>query len=176
MSNNQSRSSVITAVFIALLVVGVGGGYLRMRSSQLSAINASKNVVACRELAARIRQLQIGPRRAELKSRSETELSRKIETAAQTAGLPANHIVRIEPGEPRRVADSDYKDQATDVELRPVTLKELIAFLDAIASDTGVQVNFVWLSSPDQEATTAPAMEPWNVQMTLTNLIFAPKS
>jgi hypothetical protein len=166
----------MTAVLLGLLVAAVGGSYLRMRSSRLSAADAARSVQLCRELVVRIEQLQVGPRRAGLQSRSETELSRKIESAAKAAGLPRNYIVRIDPGEPRRVADSDYKDQSTDVELRPVTLKQLVAFLDAITSDTGIQVNFVWLTAPTPETPTTHATEPWNAQMTLTNLIFTPKS
>jgi len=166
----------MTAILLGLLVTGAGASYFHSRASRLRAADAIRNVQPCRELATRIKQLQAGPQRADLQSRSETELSRKIESAAEAVGLPRNYIVRIDPGEPRRVAESDYKDQSTEVEIRTVTLKQLVAFVDSITSDTGIQVNFVWLTSPAPQTSAVHSAEKWNVQLTLTNLIFAPKS
>ena len=176
MITRMLRPSLAAGIAAGLLLVGVLGCFLHLRSSRLRAVTANRNEQVCRSLASRIEQLKRGQRHADLKSRSETELSRKIESAAQSAGLQPSHIVRIHPRDPMRIADSDYKDQSTDVELRPVTLKQLIAFLDTIASDTGIQGSFVWLTAPTQEPSAVSAVEPWNAQMTLTNLIFAPKS
>ena len=77
MNDTGSRRSLMTAILLGLLVTGAGASYFHSRASRLRAADAIRNVQPCRELATRIKQLQAGPQRADLQSRSETELSRK---------------------------------------------------------------------------------------------------
>jgi len=174
-SSPPTASTVIAAVF-SLLLVGTVVSYLLMGTSYARAAASTENVTQCLSIIERIERLRQTPQRADIRSQSETELAGRIEEAAAQADLPRNNIVRIDPGEPRRLTGTDYKKQPTDVELRSVSLKSLITFLHTVAENSESQADFLWLTSTRTDEQSAAVSESWNAQLTLSNLIFSPRN
>jgi hypothetical protein len=130
----------------------------------------------CNALARRISELRSAPAKVEETARTSAALARLIESAAGQAGLPTDRIVHVAPGEPRRIGDSPYLEQTTAVELRAITLRQLIELtLNIGRAAPQLQIPSVAIRTPPGEPNSSSAAELWNVQMTLTAHVFAPK-
>jgi hypothetical protein len=103
-------------------------------------------------------------------------LARLVESSAQEVGLPSDRIVHVAPAEPRRIGDSPYLEQSTAVELRAVTLRQLIEFSLCVSrKEPQISVPSLALRTPPGEANASQGHELCNVQLTLTAHVFAPK-
>lgn len=113
---------------------------------------------------------------AAMQAQSDSQLAQRIEAAASKAKFDASKVARIEPESRRRIGKSQYEEQPTFVELYDVTIPELGGFLDAILAEEYVaNIRSLRLISP-RKGEDASDDEQWTVEMTLTNLIYAPKS
>jgi hypothetical protein len=139
------------------------------------AVEASESLASCQELAAQIRQLQQHTEHASLTQRSLTDLADLVEHAAATAGLPRDSIVRVDPEAIRRVGESDYREQATEIELGSVALDQVRQLIDGLsAHDSNLEVRTLRLRTPHEEANDGA--EKWLSELVLTQRIYAPKS
>jgi hypothetical protein len=174
MKESLRRADVLAAiVFIGLLALA-GWSYCEFTASCSDAAATASDLVACRNLARQIKTLRQKPVLVGTKARSSTEVAHSIETAAKGAGLPLTYILQIDPQSPRRLGNSAYQEQPTHVELRNVTLKQLLVFLYALANDcVGLNLSELRLGAPRDE-TTQGTDETWLAEVTLTHLIFAP--
>lgn len=163
---------LLAAALVAALVLAA----LELSSSRASALAAVENLAECQELAGEIAKLRTRPSQITLQAQSGTELARQIEAAAQGAQIPSNSLVRIDPQTARRVGDSPYKEQATNLELRGVTLKQLTQFLQKLSDNEGLRARSLQLIGPRQETAAPTDAETWLVEVTLTSMIFAPKN
>ncbi|HUY31658.1 MAG TPA: hypothetical protein VMV69_02685 [Pirellulales bacterium] len=173
--------AVIAATMIVLSVFAV----LELRSARAAALAAIRSHAECEELAGEIAKLGAKPSHVTLQTQSSTDVAGRIEAAAQFAQLPMNSLVRIDPQPARRLGDSVYKEQATHVELREVTLKQLIEFLHHLhgskappgpGGGTSFRAKSLYLTAPAQTTIAGAGTETWRVELTLTYLIFAPKN
>lgn len=163
---------------LAILIVGLIGlvfwSGLRLLNQRAAAITAAADLQRCEDLAQRIRTLENKSRLAGAQEIPMDELARPIEQAARSARIDtAQSLVRVVPESPRRIGDSSYKEAATQVQLRQITLGQLVAFLHSASSNgTGLETTSIRLSAPrDQENG-----EHWTVETTLSYLIYSPKS
>jgi hypothetical protein len=171
------RTELLVAACLGLLLVAVFWSAWQWRSSRDAAQTAAENLQVCRRLAARIAQARQQPARAATQAQSSAELASRLEEAAQVAELPEGSIVRIDPQPSRRVGDSSYTEQPTHVELRSVSLEQLIVFLHRLADGpSGLQASSLRLTTPRDETAANAAQEPWLAELTLTYFIFAPKT
>ncbi len=171
--------AVTTAGALVLTVFA----YIELRSARAAASAAVANHVVCEQLAGEITKLAGKPSHVTFEAASATDVARRIEAAAQFAQLPPRCVVRIEPQPARRVGETAYKEQATRVELRDVSLKQLIEFLHHLHSGESVfNAKSLRLAAAPQSNTIAPngtasaSTETWLVELTLTYLIYAPKN
>jgi hypothetical protein len=157
------------------LIAAVIGSYCWMDASRATAAAATENLNACLRVASQIKSLRKKPLRAGAEARSATELARLIETSAQKASLPMTSVVQIDPQPARRVGNTAYKEQATRLELRDVTLKQLVVLLHSLADEElGTELAELRLNAPREEASASNHEENWSAEMTLTHLIFTP--
>lgn len=148
-----------------------------LESSRSAASSGQSQLAACQRLAIAIQQNRTLPKRASQEASSATDLTRRIEEASQRARLPTENLVRIEPQPAQRVGETSYKAQPTRIELREATLRQLVPFLLALSDEeSGLQVTDLRLVEPRQTATLATFGETWNVEVTLTQLVFSPKT
>ncbi|HET6880135.1 MAG TPA: hypothetical protein VFI31_08270 [Pirellulales bacterium] len=159
----------------AALLVGNMIAYLEFHAKQAAASAACENLEECKSVAADIKKLRLQPSKVTLHAHSASEVSSRLEEALKFAQLPASCLVRIDPQPARRLNGTDFKEQPTSLELRAVSIKQLVHLLYKLeSSGAGLQTKSLQLTTPvkTQSDTT---IETWNVQVVLTSLIFAPK-
>lgn len=163
------------AAVVALLLVYLAWSYYRLGESRRGAVLAEENLTACRELAQKIAAVQAQPVRAATTARTSQDLIQLISNACKSANFSESLIGVVDPQPPRRVADGDYLEQVTDVDLRSIGLAPLVTFLHRImAENEEIKVDGLRLTASRQPA-AAGSDELWSAEVTLTNLIFAPK-
>jgi len=136
-----------------------------------------EHLAVCEELGGRIEIIRDAPVKVDETARTGDALAKLIESAAQQAGVDADRIVHVAPAEPRRLGDSPYLEQATAIELREVTLRQLIEMTLAIGRlAPRLKVGSASLRTPPGEPIQGDTRELWNVQLVLTAHIYSPKT
>ena len=169
-------ASTLLLILVTSLIVVVLLSALRLNDKIAAADDAAQNLEQCQQLGREILAARKAPTRAVLKASTSLELTRQIEEAAKSMNLAATAIVSIDPQAPRQVADTQYKVRVTQIDLKPMLLPEVIAFLHHVSQhDSSLVVSSLRLSAPPARGSKA-TVEVWTPEVTLTNLIFAPKS
>jgi hypothetical protein len=137
---------------------------------------AGEQTSDCEDLGRKIDSLRGAPAKVEETARTGDALAKLVESAAQEVGLAGDRIVHVAPVEPRRIGESPYLEQTTAVELRAVTLRQLVELsLSVSRKEPRIKIPTVALRTPPGDANVNSAHELWNVQLTLTAHVFAPK-
>ena len=169
------NSSLIVVLFAAIAAADLWLAWT-WSSSIADADAAESQLQECQTLATQIENLRAAPVVVEEEARTTASFNRRCESAAATTGLKTDAIVEIVPSVPRRVDDTSYQEQVTSVELRRVTLKQLVEVALAIRRlDAGLHVSSLALRVPPGEDKANGVNEMWNVQLALTTYIYAPK-
>lgn len=166
-------------LFVALtLILGVAdawAGWLWMRSREERG-HARDQLAICQEVSREINSLRSAPIRFEEGARTSDALAQLVESSSQRVGLGSDRIVHISPGEPKRLGESPYQEQVTEVELREVTLKQLLQFALAVGNTgPGIHCGALTLRVPPGTEDSDSGTELWNAQVLLTTYIYAPK-
>ncbi len=168
-------TNLLLLVACALTLVDGWAGW-QWAGRQQEFTMAREQAASCEELGQKIDSLRGAPAKVEETARSGEALAKLVESAAQEAGLASDRIVHVAPAEPRRIGDSPYLEQTTAVELRAVTLRQLIEFSRSIdQKEPRIKIPAVALRTPPGDINTNSGRELWNVQLTLTAHVFAPK-
>jgi hypothetical protein len=161
-------------LLLAVSSVGASYWYHATNSARLEA--AAANLVRCNQIAAEIVQARLAPVRARLATWSQDDLGTAVEKAASDAHLERDRILRIDPQPAKRLGKTDYLEQATEVELLHVTLRQLVDFIyNVTTSDDQLEVTTIRLRTP-HDATDALPPELWLADVVLTQRIYAPAS
>ena len=166
---------MLACVAAGLLTLVSWSGY-RLTSAKDAAAESARGLAECHRHATNIEILRKGPAAAGATEPAAGDLNRRVERAAQSAGLPRGAVARIDPEPARRVGDTPYRESPTQVRLRRVTLRQLFTFLHALgardgaAGSAGLQVRALRLTAPrGLESGSA-----WDVDSTLTYLVYDP--
>jgi hypothetical protein len=146
---------------------------VRLVAARDAAASAAADLAECRRLAVAIESkrgpsnvLPANGRAAD----SGAEVTRRIEGAAKSAGLPAGAIERIEPAPVRPVegeaGDRGISEKPTSVQLRGVTLRQALTFFHAVggAGRPSLRLSQLRLTA----ASPNDASDRWAVESTLT--------
>lgn len=165
------RRTVLIAVLICLLAAAAIWSCGYMRDQRKAALLAAGNLRECRELTARIKKIRHRPRKADDAERLATETTRRIETAALSAGITTDKLIRITPEPAQRLGDTVYKEKPTQVALKKITLKQLTWFVHALISGPdALHARSIRLTAPRREDTG----NLWSAEVELTYLIYDP--
>ena len=176
MTKRIPRAGAVELLVAAVAVAAVVASGMHYRASKGRATTAGENLAACRQLASQIQQLRRQSQHASLVGRSLSDLADDVEHAAEGAGLSRDSIVRIDPQAVRRVGDSDYEEQSTEVELLAATVRQIEQLIAGLAStDSNLEVRTVRLRMPREQA-VQDGTELWLAELVLTQCIYAPKS
>ncbi|NQU23851.1 MAG: hypothetical protein HQ567_21425 [Candidatus Nealsonbacteria bacterium] len=174
---NGSRSRrLFVVMFVGLTALAVWS-YFRLVSGHRVAQVAAENLDRCRRLADQIDGLCETPMQAWLESQAPQEkLTLHVQQAAQTAQIDESSLIRIDPQPGHRVGETDYLSEPTLLQMRSVSLRQLVGFLKEVtAGQAALQVESICLSAPRSVASSEKA-ETWTAEVTLTQLVFSPKS
>ncbi len=125
----------------------------------------------CKLQIADIRRLENQPRMASLTEETADDIGKRVNAACDAVGVS---LQTVQPGAVNREPNSSYSRRNTTIVLNNVTLPQLIQFADKVEDvDAGLSIRDLTLTSAGG-LNTGP--ETWNVNLTLTQLIFSPKS
>jgi hypothetical protein len=160
-------------VIAASLLTALAWAWQSLDASATSAANAADDLTTCQRLAARVTALSRDARPTSGATELATpDLARLIESAATTAAIPPDSLIRIAP-EPLRTREGrPYQEQSTEVVLHAVTVEQTVRFLYALstAAPNLRPTNLRLLAPTDVPANTTA----WNAEIRLTHLIYTP--
>ena len=170
MSSAHRLSYWLSGLVLAMAVV-TAWSHGKLQESRDAAAATSRDLSDCRRLAADIRRLRQQPAVASGRELQVAELAQRIERAAVDAGVSPQAIVRIAPESARRLSETPYRERPTRVDLRGVSLRQLVGFLHRLsAAGPDLQARHLRVSAPR----TSGASALWNVELTLSQLIYTP--
>jgi hypothetical protein len=181
MSRSLRKISLIKLLVVILLASALVFSLMRTLDLRQQYCDGLEDLASRRLRVPQITLLRLKPDRAARESRSQVALAKTIEESATRSGLKPTQVVSIEPQSPRRVADTPYEEYATLVRIEAVTLGELAKLAEAIreesSADHPLQVSALRVAVPFQTGkSTDESVEAWNVELTLTYLVYSPKS
>jgi hypothetical protein len=155
-------------------LAGLGASYWHCSINAARLEASVDNLRSCEQLAKEIGEAQRSPQRASLETWSQDDLGIAVESAAAEAQLARDRVLRIDPQAPKRLGKTDYLEQATEVELSAVTLRQLIDFLFTVANrDDQLEVGTLRMRVPHETHDTQNP-ETWLVDVVLTQRTYAP--
>ena len=159
------------AGFIALAGLNIWA-YSEWADQYDAAANSATALAECRATADQIALLRERPVLAGAREMGSSEITPRIEKAALAAGLSATDLVRISPEPARRLGESPYREQSTEVVVEGVSLRQSVELLHAITNgQPGLRVKEIRLSAPQ----AADTRDRWTLEATLAALIYSPQ-
>lgn len=163
---------VIIGLAVLLAVVMVGASYAQLRNVRDRAGRIAAELADTQQLANRVTRLRAQPALAQQHEMAEKEITTLIEHAAQQAGITSDDLVSIHPEAARRIANTAYQEKFTRLTLRNVTLRELVSFLATLNQEENALITNAMRIDAPRHATGD--LDNWNVQLSLSHLIFSP--
>ena len=171
----KRRNLLMGAALGLAIVLSVLWLYGDLSDRRAVAMQATSDAAVCQRLADQIRALQTKPSLAQSHELEHQELTRRIESAAQQAGVPATSLVSIVPESAQRINRTPYKRKPTQVQMTNVTLQQLVGVLGPFAAEqAGPKLTRLMLAAP--RGADELTGNRWSADMTLTYLIYAPAS
>ena len=165
------RRAILLLVLAGLLATAALWSYGTMAEQRAAMAAAANDLVACREIANRIEKLRRRPELAAQNQRDSSETIGLIETSARAAGITTAKLLRISPEPPRRLGDTVYMETPTRVELKNVTLEQLVKLVHGIAGDENpLHPRSIQVRAPSPRDTGRL----WSAELVLTYLIYEP--
>jgi hypothetical protein len=173
-------------IFVRLKMFMAGAGVLavmatwsgfRFANSYRSAQVAAENLSACRQLAQQISDLATAPTKAWQQNEAPFDSLRlELQQIVAAEDIGESNLISVNQQQARRLGEGDYLTEPAQIELRNVTLGQLVSLLLQITQGRrGLNVQAVRLSAP-RGIEHAGEAETWSAEVILTHLIFSPKS
>ncbi len=136
---------------------------------------AAQDLPQCAHMIREMHALANQPRIASLALESPQEILERVAEAQAAADMPPESLISVAPSVPTRIASSDYQQRSTSLVLQSLPLAKLATFIRALdANQDGMLVRDLSLTPADTDASVATEL--WNARLTLTQLIYSPKS
>lgn len=178
-STNLKTYVVLLLVAVSFLTWFAGSKYLSARDSLVQRISTFEQ---CKLKVAQIKAWEEANGEDGPDAGSGGALNQAVEELSLKAGIAQEQIASISPQQPIRENDTDYLKFATVVKLDSVELRQfakLLSYLRAESSYAGkLHVSSIRLDLPFRgttiSTTRSKGKETWNVEVTLTYLVYAP--
>ena len=122
---------------------------------------------------AEIEQVSAAPRVAALEVEPADAILNRILRALRVAGLKPDVLANHTPSQPQRMGQSDFTLRRVEIKLKPASVPQIVAFCEALRDEaTGSVIRDLQLFDPQRSG----PRETWNSQMTLTQVVYSPKS
>jgi hypothetical protein len=120
-----------------------------------------------------IQRFSEAPAVAALEVESPDQIVNRIDAAVRSAGLNESVLANQTPSQPQRIAGSDFTLRRVEIQLNAAAVPQIVAFCEALKDEsTGSLVRDLQLYEPRRVG----GRETWKSQLTLTQVIFSPKS
>lgn len=173
-ANSKPSRSWLWAALLVTSLLTLWWSVFEYRSKVRQIDQEMASLDECRELATKISTWNRRPTVATLDVTSPEKLTQQITSCIRTAAIPKSSLLSISPGETSQISGSDYRQRITAVRLRSVTLAGLADLQQALDAGNGLYLRDVRLTVADSNASNDA--ERWDALLTLTQLIYSPKS
>jgi len=161
-------------LLVATALFGVGWASQSYLQANADVAQSQERLTACRKLAREIQENRDQPTFASMQIAHVGELTHRIATARQQAGIEEQSIDLVDPRNPERLKDSGYLLRPVAIALRGLTLKQVAQFSLGLSEPaTGLWVSQLRLVPHRRDADPTLA-ELWNAEIVLTQLVFSP--
>lgn len=158
-------------VFGTLLLLN-GWAWMAFSDARDASIRASENTFKCEDFIQSIHTLQARPSLAQTETIQSAELVRHIEQAVAKVQLPPQALIRVTPDTAQRIGDTPYMEKRTEVQLKDISLSQLVFFLHSLTQESGLRSTAIRISAPRN----ADSQNKWIADLTLSYWIYSPKS
>ncbi|MCO8121760.1 hypothetical protein NHH03_08430 [Stieleria sp. TO1_6] len=132
-----------------------------------------QDLAELRQKLGEIRRVADAPAVVALDLEPADSIVNRIDAALQKADLPPQMLANQTPMQPQRMGQSDFMLRKVDIKLNATSVAKIVAFCDALKDETtGSVVRDLQLYDPQRSG----GQETWKSQLTLTQVIFSPKS
>jgi hypothetical protein len=174
-----SRISPTVGVLVigaaGLLCGGLGFSMWRLWETCAALQAAERNLAACRELAAKIVDLNGHPTTLADVPAADTSITTQINQAVLAAQIPSDKVTAIDPQPSQTVGDSGVRRQTLVVDFAQLSVPQAIQFLHELHRlDPHWWDTHLGFSAVGSRETTATSAEGWSVQVILTRLSYSP--
>lgn len=146
------------------------------QTAQEEAAVSQQRLQKSRQQAAEITQMRDRPAFAATAMEDVSALTTRIAGARRTADIAAQAVDLVDPRSPQRSGDSPYLLRPVAINLRGLRLPQVVQFTAALTDrQAGMWVNQLRLAPVRRDA-EQDEPELWNVDLTLTQVVFSPKT
>lgn len=174
----DSKNTMVWLCVQACLLCGLLVSFLEWRESGAACQDTLKNHQIGQRLTTEILAMRDLKTVANDQEVADMPNSRVVDIARRS-GIGSRNVVAIERLEPIDIEGSDYRQRDTSIELREVTMEQVVKLMLSIESQVGVgkvtSANFSQRSGR-RPASAAGSTELWNTQLILTQLDFTATS
>jgi hypothetical protein len=166
---SENRLPLLLIVGLSILTFWLYG---ELGRAHRGALEAAAMARSSREFSQRIIELKKKPELISGQMSSTAQIAQSVESAMQEAEIPAAKLVRIEPRSAIRYEKTPFLQQPSHLELREVTLEQLIRFIHVLSIRNRLEATDLRIHAP-RSAGMEPGPELWNAELTLTNTIYS---
>lgn len=170
--NASSKRIVVAGVIVVFVLVAAFS--LRETFAASRRLDADQ-----RDLAELLHKIDViervadAPVVAALTVESPDQILNRILAALKQATLDEKVLANQVPSQPQRIAGSDFTLRRVEIQLNAASVSQIVAFCEALKDEsTGSLVRDLQLYEPRRVGNR----ETWKSQLTLTQLIYSPKS
>lgn len=144
--------------------------------SRASLEKEGQSLAECQGIAEQLNQLATRPKLASVDSSANQSGANQINAAIQKAGIDSISLRSVSPSPTVRLGTSDYQQRETTVSFTNVSLTQIVLFEQGLNAGLGITLSDLTLSIPEEANATAAEAELWDARLTLTQIIYSPKS
>ena len=162
------RLAILVMIAIMVLILFLHGWSAKARRS---ALESAQQLTECQNFASKIQELQQKPDLVAVDLRSTSQIAKSVEDSMTKAEINPQSLIRIEPSPLRRIEKSPFARQPINIEVRDITMEQMIRFLFFLSTDHQLQTSDMRLHAPQSAQNV---QETWNAELVLSNILFAP--
>jgi hypothetical protein len=170
LTTRENRLPLLLFVVFSILAFWLYGEVCRAHRGAVEAVTSAR---ICQEFSRRIVELQERPELISGQMSTTAQIAQSVEAAMLEAEIPAAGLVRIEPRSAIRFERTPFLQQPSHLELRDVTLQQLIRFLHVLSTRNRLEATDLRIHAP-RTVVTESGPEYWNAELVLTNIIYSP--
>ncbi len=167
MSEQRSIFLVLSAATLTLVFTLISG--LKLWEAAAGTQASTLNAVRCEQLVASIQRHRGSLSSTDVENEVQTIDNAKVTRLAIEAGIEPNHLLGIRRAARRPIGQTQQFRESMTIELRDVSLENVLRLATLLEGNDGLRVSGVSLSNSNRGRTaTNPALERWGVRLTLT--------
>ncbi len=168
--SQTNRLPILLTVCLFILALFLYG---ELGKARRSAIEAAENSIACKDFSRKIVELKKKPELISGQMSSTAQIAQSVEAAMVEAAITADKLVRIEPRSATRFEKTPFLEQPSHLELRDVTMEQLVRFLHTLQTQNRLETRDLRLHAPRMLSIDS-SPEIWSAELVLTNIIYSP--